>query len=228
MYSMRCTYDHCDRTFTPTVHNRMFCSDRCKKRASRNSQAGSTRRCASCSTEFVVTWSGQKFCSQKCQSASHWKQPKKRARIKQRTRDWLRQHRKTDPEFRKRDRETNRKAEYKRYHTDAQYRLRRCLRSRLTQAFKSYAKNGKVKPAKDYGIDYQAIIEHLGPRPSDKHVVDHIVPLKAFNFDLRTHVKAAFAPENHQWLLPKKNGEKSSTYCPALRLVLLQRYQNTT
>lgn len=84
------------------------------------------------------------------------------------------------------------------------------LRHRLREAFKRFSKNGKVGTSKDYGIDWNAILENLGPCPGnlkDYHI-DHIRPLSLFDFDNPEQVKQAFAPNNHQWLRKEENLKK--------------------
>jgi hypothetical protein len=92
--------------------------------------------------------------------------------------------------------------------------LRIRLRNRLYGAFVQFSVNGKVGMASEYGVDFSAIINHLGPCPgarSDWHI-DHIKPLALFDFDDPEQVAAAFAPDNHQWLPAKINMEKSCRY----------------
>ena len=88
------------------------------------------------------------------------------------------------------------------------------LRARLRRAFGLYSKNGKVKAARQYGVDFTAICQHLGSRPNDGQVwhIDHIVPLSYFDFDDPEQIKVAFAPENHQWLLAKENLRKGNRW----------------
>lgn len=101
---------------------------------------------------------------------------------------------------------------------DSIFRLRVNLRNSLRQALILYTKSGKIMKSKDYGIDYQAIIEHLKPFPKDRenYHVDHIIPLCSFNFENENgsqnleEIKRAFAPENHQWLLAPENLSKGS------------------
>lgn len=87
------------------------------------------------------------------------------------------------------------------------------LRHRLREAFKRYSKNGKVAPSADYGIDWQAILEHLGPCPGNvsEYHIDHIVPLSSFDHDDPVQVRQAWAPENHQWLLAADNRRKHTS-----------------
>lgn len=85
------------------------------------------------------------------------------------------------------------------------YRLRR----RLQATFKTHGTR-KTQVSKKYGIDWNAIIKHLGPMPNDgkKYDIDHLVPLSYFDFHYPEHIRAAFLPENHQWLEHTKNMEK--------------------
>lgn len=106
--------------------------------------------------------------------------------------------------------------EYKfnRYNNDNIYRIRNLLRKRLYQAMKNYTKNGKIWKSRTYGVDYQAIIEHLMPFPENisEYHIDHIRPLCSFDLEDPEQVKQAFAAENHQWLLAYDNISKGGRY----------------
>lgn len=104
-------------------------------------------------------------------------------------------------------------------------RIMAVLRKRLRDAFRKYSSTGKTRSSCEYGIDYQAIIEHLGPCPGDiqKYQIDHIFPLVAFDFNNLTHIKAAFAPENHQWLKVEDNLSKGGKY----NIAKFQKYINS-
>ena len=103
---------------------------------------------------------------------------------------------------------------------DFGFRILKRLRANLGNAVNVYTKTSKIYTSKKYGVDYEAIIEHLKPFPEDlsKYHIDHIRPLVSFNFvneDGSTNiveVNKAFAPENHQWLLAKDNMTKGSNY----------------
>jgi hypothetical protein len=101
-----------------------------------------------------------------------------------------------------------------RYDTDELFRLKEILKGELLHAFKTYSFGGKKQHARQYGIDYKAILEHLGPCPGKRgeYHIDHIFPLSAFDFDNSIQVRAAFAPENHQWLLARENLSKQDKY----------------
>lgn len=88
------------------------------------------------------------------------------------------------------------------------------LRKRVYNAIESYSKTGKIKSACEYGINYEAIIRHLGPCPGPRedYHIDHILPLSAFDFNDPEHIKKAFAPENHQWLIKEENLSKNAKY----------------
>ena len=97
-------------------------------------------------------------------------------------------------------------------HNDEKFHTISLLRSRLYQAFISYSLKGKTKKSKEYGIDYQAIFEYLGPCPGERKDwhIDHIIPLCRFDFDDLEQIKLAFASNNHQWLSAKDNMRKGS------------------
>ncbi len=84
------------------------------------------------------------------------------------------------------------------------------LRIYFITSLKRYTETGKIMSSKKYGIDYQAIINHLKPFPKniENYHVDHIIPLSRFNFNNPEHIKRAFSPDNHQWLTIQQNLEK--------------------
>ena len=90
--------------------------------------------------------------------------------------------------------------------------IRERLRTRLRHALNHYSKTGKIRKSKKYGIDYEAIINHLKPFPEDlnKFQIDHIKPISSFDFNDLNQVKEAFAPKNHQWLTSEENQKKSN------------------
>ena len=92
--------------------------------------------------------------------------------------------------------------------------IERRIRDRLASALKAYSRNGKVKTADEYGVNYKAIIEHLGPCPGNRkdYHIDHIKPLCLFDFNDLEQIKLAFAPENHQWLTKEENLRKGDKY----------------
>lgn len=120
--------------------------------------------------------------------------------------------RKEDPKWaRDVDRKQNERNKQRR-RTDGRYLIKMRLRSRLNNALRLYAKGGKVCTADEYGIDYQTIIDHLGPCPGpreDWHI-DHIRPLVSFDLDDHDQVREAFAPTNHQWLPAAENMSKQA------------------
>lgn len=84
------------------------------------------------------------------------------------------------------------------------------LRKNILQAFKLYSKNGKAQTCKEYGIDFEAIYQKVGPRPGTgkEWHLDHIIPLALFNFDNPEHVKLSHLPCNLRWLNAGKNIKK--------------------
>lgn len=89
------------------------------------------------------------------------------------------------------------------------YKTKETIRSRLNTAFKTYSKNGKIQNSKDYGIDYQAIFEKVGPKPNDDFQLDHIIPISKFNLDDPEQVLLCHSPENFRWIPSNENLMKS-------------------
>ena len=96
-----------------------------------------------------------------------------------------------------------------------QYAIGCTLRSHVRHALNHYSKTGKIMSSKKYGIDYGAIIKHLGLHPNNLGIkgefhIDHIIPLSSFDLNDLEQIKIAFAPENHQWLTARENLVKSA------------------
>lgn len=116
----------------------------------------------------------------------------------------------------------DRSARYRKYNeykkiqlaNNTQFGIGLRLRSLVSQAFRKYTKTGKIMISSKYGIDYKAIIAHLGPHPNtlgikgDFHI-DHIVPVSFFDLNDLDQVRIAFAPSNHRWLLASENRSKN-------------------
>lgn len=97
---------------------------------------------------------------------------------------------------------------------DATYKIVANLRGAVRRAFKVYSARGKKYRSKKYGIDYYKIAEYLMPAPEniEEYQIDHIFPLSAFDFNDPIQIRAAFAPENHQWLKIFDNLSKNNKY----------------
>ena len=100
-----------------------------------------------------------------------------------------------------------------RYVTDEAFAFRRRLRSRLSHAFAQLSTVGKAKTSDEYGINYTAILQHLGPCPGTREQwhIDHIRPLASFDWDDPNTPRLAFAPDNHQWLRAEENLSKGTS-----------------
>lgn len=131
-----------------------------------------------------------------------------------------RKFRQENPDYRSNYYQANktRELEYKknytkeRYETDSAFRVKENIRSRAGQAFREYSKLGKCKRNSEYGIDYQAIYEHIGECPGDRddYHIDHILPLCNFNHDNESHIRVAWSKYNHRWLLKTENLSRSN------------------
>lgn len=97
---------------------------------------------------------------------------------------------------------------------DTQFRIKTRLMTALNGALRKYTKTGKIMSSKKYGIDYGAIIKHLGEPPDyeNNYDIDHIKPLSKFDLNDPEQVKQAFAPENLRWLKHKWNIKKGNRY----------------
>jgi hypothetical protein len=100
------------------------------------------------------------------------------------------------------------------YATDEDFRTKKLMRSRLWNVM-----NGKKnKKSCEYGIDWKACIDNLGPRPdniNDYHI-DHIIPCAAFDFTNPSHPAICFHPTNLRWVLADENLSKNDTIYPEL------------
>ena len=121
--------------------------------------------------------------------------------------------RRSDPEWAREVDRKNAARQRERRATDGKYLALHRLRSRLGNALRLYAKGGKVCRSDEYGVNYQAIIDHLGPCPGERDAwhIDHVVPLSSFDLDDPGQVREAFAPANHQWLTQAENLRKGAT-----------------
>lgn len=108
-----------------------------------------------------------------------------------------------------RDRERKNKYQYERLQKDPQEKLKALLRTRVNSGFRLFSKNGKTTSCAEYGIDFKAIYDRIGPRPSDEYHLDHIIPISLFNYDIREHVRLSNCPENLRWVRGEINLSKA-------------------
>lgn len=131
---------------------------------------------------------------------------KNRAKLSQHEREFYK-----DPEKKRQKRNKQNEREKQRRLEDPSYRMRLNLKTCIRAAFKLYSKNGKTMSCKQYGIDFEAIYNKVGPCPGsgkDWHL-DHIIPISIFNLDNPEHVILSHLPENLRWLESKINTSKS-------------------
>jgi hypothetical protein len=112
------------------------------------------------------------------------------------------------PEFKSQQRQRSKHL----YATDSQFFLGLKLRTLLGHALRRYA-DGKKMSSNKYGIDYRAIIRHLGPKPNDGRIyeIDHIRPFCSFDLRNPSHVREVMRPENHRWLELSEHKKKSAS-----------------
>lgn len=109
--------------------------------------------------------------------------------------------------------------EYKRYHTDIQFRLAYILRRRLKIALKNNAKTGKT--LEYLGCSLEEFRTYLESKFTKEMTwnnqgsywhIDHIKPLALFDLSDDTHVKQACHYTNLQPLEAKENLKKGAKY----------------
>lgn len=66
--------------------------------------------------------------------------------------------------------------------------------------------------ASQYGIDYKAILKHLGPHPGADYHLDHIKPCCMFDHNDPEQIKECWSPSNLQWLPASVNLSKGGKY----------------
>lgn len=144
---------------------------------------------------------------EKCYNKNHYKKPKEKCLICEEIKEVKKRSNNGKPIC-------NKCYVKEKHKNDELFYIKGLLRVRLFSAFHRYSTTGKIMKSKDYGINYKAIIQHLGPCPGQRegYHIDHVFPLSAFDFNNLTHIRLAFAPENHQWLRKEENLSKNAKY----------------
>lgn len=93
------------------------------------------------------------------------------------------------------------------------YKIQTLIRS----SFKKAMKGGKIKASKDYGIDFNSIVNKLNEEfekldKNKKYHIDHIFPVSAFDHTNEKMIKLCWNVDNLQWLEEKENIIKSDKY----------------
>lgn len=104
--------------------------------------------------------------------------------------------------------ERNKKYQKLRQQRDPEFRFKCSLRNAIKKMFKNFNIT-KTKSCTAYGIDLRKIFEKVGAKPSQGHVLDHIIPLTVFDFTNETHVKLSHHPDNLRWVTIEENLAKS-------------------
>ena len=107
---------------------------------------------------------------------------------------------------------------HKRKQNDESYRSKILLRGRLRDCVTGRRPGILKKSAYAYGIDWNACVKHLGPRPNniDNFHIDHIIPCHLFDFTNPTHPAVCFHPSNLRWCLSDENLKKGDDLIPEL------------
>lgn len=148
--------------------------------------------------------------------------------IRNRRQEYYKNNKEQIREERKKNRYKVNEYQKTRYLTNDKYRFLRCLRTRVQKGFKLYSKNGKTKSCEEYGIDFESIYNHVGPKPDGEYQLDHIIALSLFDHDNPIHVKLAHSKENLRWITSAENISKNDTipydliYC-SLKLTIIAK-----
>lgn len=108
----------------------------------------------------------------------------------------------------------NREYMKERRKNDQEYNMKCRLRKAFNLAINKHSKTGKIQNSKKYGINFEEIINHLGPCPGNRedYHIDHIFPISAFNHNDQIEIKACWNPGNLQWLIKHENLKKNNKY----------------
>lgn len=93
------------------------------------------------------------------------------------------------------------------------YRARNPTMNALRTRFLEFMRGTKTQRSFRYGVDYKAIVDHIGscPGPRKEWHIDHIIPLASFDHTDPEQIRRAWAPENHQWLPATENQQKGAS-----------------
>lgn len=97
----------------------------------------------------------------------------------------------------------------KRLKNDLEFRNKHNIRTSITNAIRKRTK--KSKTLMNYGIDILEIYKHVGYKPEGNYHLDHIIPLKLFDFENLDHIKLANSPINLRWITEEQNLKKSDS-----------------
>lgn len=155
----------------------------------------------------------------KCSNSKYYKKNKDSIKKKQttyRTYRWINQKEymlEYYYNYRSIHREEIKKNRKKYQQSNEQAIIRKRLRERLRTTLRNQGLE-KTKPSKRYGLDFQKIIEFLGPCPGKRSEwdIDHIFPLVSFDLREQVQIQLAMLPQNHQWLPKKENLIKHDYY----------------
>lgn len=106
-----------------------------------------------------------------------------------------------DREYRKNHKKERMEYIRNRQKTDPAFSVLLRLRGRLKDLFRNNQVPKRFK-SHYYGVDYKAIVNHLGSPPNndwEKYSINHIIPLYYFDFNDNEQIRIAFLPENHEW-----------------------------
>ena len=104
-----------------------------------------------------------------------------------------------------------------------QARIRQRIRQRIKDTLHKRG-NPRLAAYVRQGAIVQWLMARLPRDDWTRYQIDHVVPLRAFDLNEPGHVRAAFAPENHQWLPATVNNAKSAVVNTDAMLALISKY----
>lgn len=92
------------------------------------------------------------------------------------------------------------------YKNNTNFRLKKLIRTRIRQVLNRQIDGGKIKKSNYYGIDVEAIVNHLSKQlpnnfTSGDYDIHHINDLINFDLNNPEEIAKAFAPSNHTIIL---------------------------
>ena len=104
------------------------------------------------------------------------------------------------------------------YHEDENYRLAHLIRTGLHHAVRKFLDTGRHIISSHPAINYEEIIEHIGPCPGEygvgkgKYTIHHICAVRLFDLKDPNEYAIAVHPKNVRWELWETNHELGQSW----------------
>jgi hypothetical protein len=164
--------------------------------------------------DFAKAGSWCKAC--KCEYAKAYREQNKEL-VKEKQKVWYNANIESRKEYRIRNKDAARDYEKQRYQTDANYRMRKVLRTRLFKTVKGIKTSKSMMQYLDTSIssfkewiEYQWKQDMSWENYGSDWEIDHVYPCSLFDLTLEEDKQKCFHWSNMRPLLKKENGEKSN------------------